>query len=92
MLPTYDLVDAGVNYKIFVGRDKKDTVLFRLTMNNVFDEVYLSELSGTPIKADAKLGTGTYASAGRTFKGIADANQGYFGFGRTWNFSLRYNF
>lgn len=92
MLPTYDLVDAGVNYKIFVGRDKKDTVLLRLTINNVFDEVYLSELSGTPIKADATLGTGTYASAGRTFKGIADANQGYFGFGRTWNFSLRYNF
>lgn len=92
MLPTYDLVDAGVTYKMFVGKDKKNTVSFRLTMNNVFDEVYLSELSGTPIKASAALGSGTYESAGRTYKGIADANQGYFGFGRTWNFSMRFNF
>jgi hypothetical protein len=61
-------------------------------MNNVFDEVYLSEITGTPIMANATLGTGTYASAGRTYKGIADDNQGYFGFGRTWNFTLRYNF
>ena len=92
MLPTYDLVDAGVTYKMFVGKNKADNITFRLAMNNVFDEVYLSELSGTPIKATATLGSGTYASAGRTFKGIADANQGYFGFGRTWNFTLRYNF
>ena len=92
MLPTYDLVDAGATYKMFVGKNKQNTVSFRLTMNNIFDEVYLSELSGTPIKASATLGSGTYESAGRTYKGIADANQGYFGFGRTWNFTLRYNF
>jgi hypothetical protein len=92
MLPTYDLVDAGVTYKMFIGKDKSDNITLRLSMNNVFDEVYLSELSGTPIKATATLGTGTYASAGRTFKGIADANQGYFGYGRTWNVTLRYNF
>jgi hypothetical protein len=28
----------------------------------------------------------------RQYKGIADANQVFFGFGRTWNFSLNYNF
>lgn len=92
MLPTYDLVDAGLTYKMLVGRGKADSVVFRLNVNNVFDEVYLSEISGTPIKASATLGSGTYESAGRTFKGIADANQGYFGYGRTWNFSIRYNF
>jgi hypothetical protein len=34
----------------------------------------------------------TYQSAGRVYDGIADANQGYFGLGRTWNFAIRYNF
>ncbi|WP_298116403.1 carboxypeptidase-like regulatory domain-containing protein [Flavobacterium sp.] len=94
-LPSYDLVDAGITYKMLVGKDNKNSVVFRINMNNVFDEVYLSEITGTPIKSSAFLsGTSgpTYQSAGRVYKGIADGNQGYFGFGRTWNVSLRYNF
>lgn len=95
MLPTYDLVDAGFTYKMFVGKGKQDNVTFRFTMNNVFNEVYLSEISGTPVfGGNFVSGTSgpTYASAGRMYKGIADGNQGYFGYGRTWNFTLRYNF
>jgi hypothetical protein len=26
------------------------------------------------------------------YKGVAKANNAYFGFGRTWNFAVRYNF
>jgi hypothetical protein len=37
-------------------------------------------------------GVDTYASRGRTWNGVADANQVFFGFGRTWNFTIRYNF
>ena len=45
--------------------------------------VYLSEL-----RSNIKAGDGT----GELYDGIDTANQGYFGFGRTWNVSLRYKF
>ena len=93
-LPSYDLVDAGISYKMLVGKDKRNSINFRFNMNNIFDEVYLSELTSN-IKTDAFISGNsgpTYQSAGRVYKGIADGNQGYFGLGRTWNFTLRYNF
>lgn len=95
-LPNYDIVDAGISYKMLVGKDKQNSVNFRFNMNNVFDEVYLSELRSN-IKATDNISSsnpalGTYQSNGRVYKGIADANQGFFGLGRTWNFTIRYNF
>jgi hypothetical protein len=96
LLPSYDLVDAGVSYKMFLGKNKKDNLVVRVNINNVFDEVYLSELSSN-IKTTDNLSSsnpslGTYQSNGRVYNGIADGNQGYFGLGRTWNVTLRYNF
>lgn len=44
-LPKYDLVDFGVSYKMLVGKDNKNSLNFRVNINNVFDEVYLSELT-----------------------------------------------
>ncbi len=93
-LPSYDLVDMGISYKMLVGKDKQNSVNFRFNVNNLFDEVYLSELTSN-IKTTAFIsGTSgpTYQSAGRVYKGVADGNQGFFGLGRTWNFTLRYNF
>ncbi len=95
-LPSYDLVDTGISYKMLVGKDKKDNIIFRLNINNLFDEVYLSELTSN-IKTTDNINSsnpalGTYQSNGRVYNGIADGNQGYFGFGRTWNIGLRYNF
>ena len=95
-LPSYDLMDAGISYKMIVGKFNSNGVVFRININNVFDEVYLSELSSN-IKVTDNISTsnaslGTYQSNNRVYKGIADGNQGYFGFGRTWNFSIRYNF
>ena len=95
-LPAYDLVDAGISYKMLVGMNKKDSVVFRININNVFDEIYLSELTSNIKTTDNISSTnaalGTYQSNNRVYNGIADGNQGYFGFGRTWNVSLRYNF
>jgi iron complex outermembrane receptor protein len=97
-LPSYDLVDAGISYKMLVGKEKQNSVNFRFNMNNVFDEVYLSELT-TNIKTTDNIpavgsapSIGSYEANGRVYKGIADGNSGFFGLGRTWNFTIRYNF
>ena len=96
LLPSYDLVDAGLSYKMLVGKDKRNSVNFRLNMNNIFNEIYLLELNSAIKTTDNISSTdptkGTYASNGRVYNGIADANQGYFGLGRTWNFAIKYNF
>ena len=95
-LPSYDIVDAGVSYKLLLGSKNKSNVVFRVNVNNVFDEVYLSELTSNVKVTDNISSTnaalGTYQSNGRVYNGIADGNQGFFGFGRTWNIAVRYNF
>jgi hypothetical protein len=93
-LPSYGLVDAGISYRVLLGTDKSKSLNFRLNINNVFDEVYIAESRTNIFASDFVTGTSgaTYASAGKTFNGVADANQVFFGFGRTWNLTLRYNF
>jgi len=95
-LPSYGLMDAGFSYKMLVGKNGSDSVNFRLNVNNVLDEVYISESRTNIFASDNVSSTnpalGTYASTGRVYNGVATANQVFFGFGRTWNFSLRYNF
>lgn len=94
-LPSYGLMDAGLSFKTNRVKDSKDYFSFRVNVNNVLDKVYISE-SRTNIFADDKVSTAanapTYEAAGRTYNGVADANQVFFGFGRTWNFTVRYNF
>ncbi len=90
-LPSYDLVDAGISYKMLVGKDKLNSVNFRFNMNNVFDEVYLSEI-GQSFASGNVDGVFPTTNTSTTYKGIDVKNQGYFGFGRTWNFTIRYNF
>ncbi|NQX86272.1 MAG: carboxypeptidase-like regulatory domain-containing protein [Flavobacteriaceae bacterium] len=84
-LPSYNLVDAGVSYKLELGKDKDKSLNFRVNINNIFDNVYLSELRSNIQEGDED-------ASGVTYKGIDTANQGFFGFGRTWNVSLRYKF
>ncbi|WGK95336.1 MULTISPECIES: TonB-dependent receptor [Flavobacterium] len=93
-LPSYGLVDAGVSYRVLLGADKSKSLNFRLNINNLLDEVYIAESRTNIFASDYISGTSgpTYASAGRTYNGVADANQVFFGFGRTWNFTMRYNF
>ena len=93
-LPSFGLVDAGFSYKLLVGKDKANSVNFRLNVNNLLNKTYIAESSSNYFASDFVTGTSgpTYASAGRTYNGVADANTVFFGFGRTWNFTLNYNF
>jgi outer membrane cobalamin receptor len=93
-LPSYGLMDAGLSYKMLVGKDKANTVNFRINVNNVLDKVYIAESRTNIFADDYVTGTSgpTYESAGKTYNGVATANQVFFGFGRTWNFGINYNF
>jgi outer membrane cobalamin receptor len=78
-IPSYDLVDAGITYRLHFP---KTSLVFRANVNNVFDEVYLSEItSANPVTEGAT-----------TYRGVNVTNNVFFGNGRTWNFSMRYNF
>ena len=75
-LPSYGLVDGGVTVNIGKG------VSFRANVNNLFDTVYIAE-SNSNIHA---------TSTSQTWNGIDTRNSVWFGFGRTWNASLKYRF
>ena len=81
-LPTFDVVDLGVSYRMLLGALDKSSLDLRLNVNNLFDEVYLSELRSN-IEANP---------GDTTWNGVNVNNQGYFGLGRTWNFGIRFNF
>ena len=78
-LPSYSLVDLGITSRFgLLGNN----ATFRLNVNNLFDTVYIAE-SNTNIHADDN---------STTWNGIDNRNSVWFGFGRTWNASLKYNF
>jgi hypothetical protein len=102
-LPSYGLMDAGVSYKMLVGKDNKSSVNFRLNVNNVLDEIYIAESrtnihiknQGDFLNTDGTPNTttyNTYLGSLKTYDGLDQTNQVYFGFGRTWNFGISYNF
>ncbi|WP_417874549.1 TonB-dependent receptor [Xanthomarina gelatinilytica] len=82
-MPSYDMVDAGLSYKMLLGENGKNSLQFRLNVNNVFSEVYLESVSGT---------TPASANPEDNYKGVNTSNYGRFGYGRTWNTSIRFNF
>lgn len=81
MLPSFQVVDAGVSYGL--NLTDKNRLSFRVNVNNVFDTEYISQ-SNTAIKVseDTKA----------TYKGLDTRNQVYFGYGRTWNASIKLTF
>jgi hypothetical protein len=100
-LPSFGLMDAGFSYKLMVGKDKANAVNFRFNVNNVLDEVYIAESrTNNTLKTQADFMTGTtpdvtaYQTYQQTsiYDGIDKSNQVFFGFGRTWNFTISYNF
>ena len=76
-------------------------------MNNVLDELYIAESrtnNHTKTQADFVFPAGnpnagqpntaayqTYQNT-QVYDGLDKSNQVFFGFGRTWNFTIRYNF
>lgn len=92
-LPSFGLLDAGASFKFKLNKDQG--FRFRVNVNNVLDETYIAE-SRTSIlptdKVSSAANAQTYQEAGRIYDGIADGNQVYFGFGRTWNASVTFTF
>ena len=79
-LPTYNLVDVGAYYTFKFGSE--NSISLALNVNNLFDEEYIAESL-----------TNTFDDGSNdTYKGIDVSNKVFFGFGRTWNISARYNF
>ncbi|MFK5972796.1 MAG: TonB-dependent receptor [Flavobacteriaceae bacterium] len=79
-LPTYNLIDAGAYYKFKFGSE--NVLSIAVNVNNVFDTEYIAESL-----------TNTFAKPGdKIYKGINVRNKAFFGFGRTWNLSMRYQF
>ncbi len=80
-LPSYGILDFGASYRLPIG-NKNHSLYFRGNINNLLNTEYLSELS-TNIQAEPD---------SETYDGIDVRNRGYFGYGTTWNISVRYNF
>ncbi|MGB0788685.1 MAG: TonB-dependent receptor plug domain-containing protein, partial [Marinirhabdus sp.] len=79
-LPSFGLANVGVSYSFALQNGQ--SLNFRANMNNVFNTTYISESD-----------TNIFAGAGdSTYDGISTSNRVYFGFGRTWNASVRYEF
>ena len=79
-LPSYNLVDARLSYN---WRMESGTSLeFAVMVNNVFDELYISESE-----------TNVHLSPGDdAWNGVNTRNRVFFGFGTTWNTSIRFRF
>ncbi|MCS7472824.1 TonB-dependent receptor [Myroides odoratimimus] len=81
-LPAFNLFDAGLSYRLPVGKEKTNSVTMRVNVNNVFDTTYISSAR---TNYEARPGEATW-------KGVSEKNEVLLGAGRTWNFTLRYNF
>ena len=93
-LPSFNLFDARLSYNWRFGDGMG--LEFSTHMNNIFNTIYMSE-SATNVKKTDKTNprdpdSPTYEEAGRLYNGIANGNRVYFGWGRTWNASVRFRF
>jgi outer membrane receptor protein involved in Fe transport len=75
-LPSYGLVDLGATFRFGNGWSLRGNI------NNLLNTTYIAESNSN-----------IHASAGSdTWNGVDKRNSVWFGFGRTWNLSLRYQF
>lgn len=78
-LPSYSLIDLGTTARFeLMGMDAS----FRINVNNLLDTEYIAE-SNSNIHAE---------DGSDTWNGVDTRNFVWFGFGRTWNASLKFNF
>ncbi|AEW85480.1 hypothetical protein C3B47_02060 [Flavobacterium columnare] len=91
-LPSFLLFDTSLKYKIRLNND--DLVNVGLSMNNIFDTVYITESTRSYLNNQNVPGSNsTYGTLfPSNFKGINGANTAFFGLGRTWNFAVQYRF
>ena len=79
-LPTYNLFDAGAYYTFDLGGSSR--IGLAVNVNNLFNTQYIAESLTNTHLGDTDV----------AFNGISTRNKAFFGFGRTWNASIRYNF
>jgi len=78
-LPSYGLLDVGVTGRFTLfGQDAS----LRVNVNNALDNTYIAESNSNIHATDAST----------TWNGVDVRNYVWFGFGRTWNASLKYEF
>lgn len=82
-MPSYNTIDTGLTYKMLLGKNDDKSLQFRVNIYNITDELYLESVFGN---------TPASSNPSENWKGINTSNTGRFGYGRTWNFSMRYNF
>ncbi len=82
-LPAYSLFDLGLGYTLLMGENKSNALSLRINVNNVLDTEYLSESKTNFLPSD---------DASENWNGVNQRNKVFFGFGRTWNASMRYSF
>ncbi len=79
-LPSFNLFDARLGYNWHINDGM--ALEFSVNVNNLFDTMYISESD-----------TNQHAESGDdTWDGIKTSNRVYFGWGRTWNASVRFRF
>ena len=81
-LPGYSVSDLGVSYRWLLNKDRKNSLKLRINLNNVFDKKYIAESATNYAVRPGE----------KTYKGISTGNKVFFGFGRTWNASVKYSF
>ncbi len=79
-LPSYQLIDAGASYKCNIS--PKNSLSFRVNVNNIFDKFYISEASTNVPLSEAE----------ESWHGINTRNTVLIGLGRTWNGSVKFTF
>lgn len=93
-LPSYNLLDLGISYKLNIGNNQSFT--FRGNVYNVLDTYYIAESNtNRHAKTEADFANKTdyhnYLNT-QVYKGVDTSNSVFFGFGRTWNVSIAFNF
>lgn len=93
-LPSYNLFDLGLSYHFQLTEKQKLTLAAHV--NNLFDTYYIAESfdnNHTKTLEDFGGNTTNFQNYQNTlYKGIDTSNRVYFGFGRSYHFSVRYNF
>ncbi|MBX2841788.1 MAG: TonB-dependent receptor [Flammeovirgaceae bacterium] len=85
-LPSYDLVDLGIYYNMKFG---SNNLIAGVNINNIFDTEYMSESESNILYNPANEKDQAFGEFGTNG---SVRNIVYYGFGRTWNASLKYKF
>lgn len=97
-LPSFAVADAFASYRFRFN--VTHFIDLRLNIDNVLNKKYISE-SNTSYQANSvdpstfdpnASSNPTFNDNGNTYNGLAGRNNAFFGLGRTWNFTVRYEF